>query len=281
MKQTDVSLRPQDRARAWVIRVVLWVVLVVTLVPLLYVVTASFSATQSLSSASLIPHHPTLSNYRNVFQSGFLRWAWNSTEIALVVSAAQLLITSTAAYAFSRMHFIGRKYGLMTLLVLQMFPNSMAVAAIYAVLAKWGMLDRLWVYMLLLIGGSAFNIWLMKGYLDTIPIELDEAARVDGAGHFRIFLSVIIPLARPMLAVVFFLSMIGFYSEYILAGTVLQSPSNYTLGLGMYNLINTQFAQNWGLFSAASLLSAIPLALAFGFLNPLMAKGLTAGASKG
>ncbi|MCL6454590.1 MAG: sugar ABC transporter permease [Alicyclobacillus sp.] len=274
-------MRPQDRARAWVIRVVLWVVLVVTLVPLLYVVTASFSATQSLSSASLIPHHPTLSNYRNVFQSGFLRWAWNSTEIALVVSAAQLLITSTAAYAFSRMHFIGRKYGLMTLLVLQMFPNSMAVAAIYAVLAKWGMLDRLWVYMLLLIGGSAFNIWLMKGYLDTIPIELDEAARVDGAGHFRIFLSVIIPLARPMLAVVFFLSMIGFYSEYILAGTVLQSPSNYTLGLGMYNLINTQFAQNWGLFSAASLLSAIPLALAFGFLNPLMAKGLTAGASKG
>lgn len=265
----------------WTIRIVLWLVLIVTLVPLLYVVTASFSSTDALSSASLIPLHPTLSNYANVFTSGFLRWAWNSTEVALVVSFAQLIITSTAAYAFSRMRFLGKKYGLMVLLLLQMFPNSMAVAAIYAVLAQWHMLDKLWVYMLLLIGGSAFNIWLMKGYYDTIPIELDEAARVDGAGQLRIFISVILPLARPMLAVVFFLSMINFYSEYILAGTVLQSPNNYTLGLGMYNLINTQFAQNWGLFSAASLLSAIPLALAFGFLNPLMAKGLTAGATKG
>lgn len=281
MKASAQHIRPQEQLRVWTIRVILWIVIIVTLAPLLYVVTASFSSTDALSSASLIPLHPTLSNYQSVFTSGFLRWAWNSTEVALVVSAAQLIITSTAAYAFSRLRFIGRKYGLMTLLLLQMFPNSMAIAAIYAVLAQWGMLNRLWVYMLLLIGGSAFNIWLMKGYYDTIPVELDEAARVDGASQWRIFLRVILPLSRPMLAVVFFLSMIAFYSEYILAGTVLQSPQNYTLGLGMYNLINTQFAQNWGLFSAASLLSAIPLALAFGFLNPLMARGLTAGATKG
>lgn len=273
--------QPGEQIRVWSIRIVLWIVIFVTIVPLLYVATASFSSSTVLSSASLIPLHPTLSNYRAVFGSGFLLWVRNSTEVALVVSLAQLVITSSAAYAFSRLKFFGRKYGLMSLLLLQMFPNSMAVAAIYAVLAQWGLLDRLWVYMLLLIGGSAFNIWLMKGYYDTIPIELDEAAWVDGAGHFRIFIKVILPLSRPMLAVIFFLTMIGYYSEYMLAGTVLQSPQNYTLGLGMYNLINTQFAQNWGLFSAASLLSALPLAIAFGILNPLMAKGLTAGATKG
>ncbi|WP_245629761.1 sugar ABC transporter permease [Alicyclobacillus sendaiensis] len=275
------GVRHSDNLRAWIIRLVLWIVIILTLAPLLYVVTASFSSSDALSSASLLPVRPTLDNYKAVISAGFLRWAWNSTLVAFVVSFIQVVITSTAAYAFSRMHFIGRRYGLMILLVLQMFPNSMSVAAIYAVLAKWGLLDRLWIYILLLVGGSAFNIWLMKGFFDTIPKELDEAALVDGASNVRIFLNIVLPLARPMLAVIFFLSVIGYYSEYILAGTVLQSPGNYTLGLGMYNLINTQFAQNWGLFSAASLMSAIPLAVAFTILNPLMARGLTAGATKG
>ncbi|GGJ03717.1 cyclodextrin transporter permease [Alicyclobacillus cellulosilyticus] len=281
MSRARRAYKPGERLRVWSIRLVLWVVIVMALLPLVYVVTASFSPTQTFFSPSVIPQHPTLDNYRAVFQSGFMRWVWNSTEVAVVVSAAQLVMTSTAAYAFSRLRFIGRKYGLMTLLLLQMFPNSMAIAAIYAVLARLGILDRLWVYALLLIGGSAFNIWLMKGYFDTIPRELDESAYVDGAGHFQIFWRIVLPLARPMLAVVFFLTIIGMYSEYILAGTVLQSPDNYTLGLGMFTLISGQFAQNWGIFAAGSLMAAVPLSVAFAILNPMMARGLTAGATKG
>nr|NNM90685.1 ABC transporter permease subunit [Bacilli bacterium] len=274
-------VKPSERIRVWSIRIVLWIVIALALIPLLYVVTASLNPSQSSYSASIIPLHPTLSNYEEVFQSGFFTWLLNTTEVAVVVAAAQLIMTTMAAYAFSRMRFLGRKYGLMTMILLQMFPNSMAVAAIYAVLAQVGLLDRLWVYMLLLIGGSAFNIWITKGYFDTIPKELDESAVVDGAGHITVFLRIVLPLARPMLAVIFFLTIIGTYSEYILAGTVLQSPGNYTLGLGLYSLINGQFAQNWGLFAACSLLAALPLAIAFAFLNPLMAKGLTSGAIKG
>ena len=274
-------VKPGERIRVWSIRIVLWIVIALALIPLLYVVTASLNPSQSSYSASIIPLHPTLSNYKEVFQSGFITWLLNTTEVAFVVAAAQLIMTTMAAYAFSRMRFWGRKYGLMTMILLQMFPNSMAVAAIYAVLAQVGLLDRLWVYMLLLIGGSAFNIWITKGYFDTIPKELDESAVVDGAGHSTVFLRIVLPLARPMLAVIFFLTIIGTYSEYILAGTVLQSPGNYTLGLGLYSLINGQFAQNWGLFAACSLLAALPLAIAFAFLNPLMAKGLTSGAIKG
>ena len=274
-------VKPGERIRVWSIRIVLWIVIALALIPLLYVVTASLNPSQSSYSASIIPLHPTLSNYKEVFQSGFITWLLNTTEVAFVVAAAQLIMTTMAAYAFSRMRFWGRKYGLMTMILLQMFPNSMAVAAIYAVLAQVGLLDRLWVYMLLLIGGSAFNIWITKGYFDTIPKELDESAVVDGAGHITVFLRIVLPLARPMLAVIFFLTIIGTYSEYILAGTVLQSPGNYTLGLGLYSLINGQFAQNWGLFAACSLLAALPLAIAFAFLNPLMAKGLTSGAIKG
>lgn len=281
MQWNETKTKPGERLRLWIIRIILWVVILFALVPLLYVITASLNPAQSSYSASIIPLHPTFANYKLVVGSGFFLWIKNSTEVAFAVSAAQLLMTSTAAYAFSRLKFFGRKYGLMTMLLLQMFPNSMAIAAIYAVLARWGVLDRIWIYILLLIGGSAFNIWLMKGYFDTIPRELDESALVDGAGQFQIFWRIVLPLSRPMLTVIFFLTMIGLYSEYILAGTVLQSPSNYTLGLGMYSLINGEFAQNWGLFAACSLLAALPLAIAFAIINPLMAKGLTAGATKG
>lgn len=275
------ALKPGEFAVAWVSRVVLWIIIILAIVPLLYVVTASFNPTNSFFSASLIPPHPTLANYVALFQSPFWLWMKNTIIVALIVSAAQLVMTALGAYAFSRLQFFGRRYGLMTLIILQMFPATAAVPAIYAVLAQLGLLDNLWVYILIMVGGSAFNVWLVKGYFDTIPRELDEAAIMDGAGHIRIFWQIIIPLARPMLAVIFFLSLIGVFSEYILASTILQSPQNYTFGMGLYSLITGEFAKNWGEFAAAALISAVPLTVAFAFLNPLISKGLTAGSVKG
>jgi len=123
---------------------------------------------------------------------------------------------------------------------------------------------------------------LVKNYYDTIPRELDEAAIMDGAGHWKIFWKVVLPLARPMLAVIFFLTLIGMYSEYLMANTILQSPQNFTLGMGMYSMVSGQYATHlWGEFAAAALISAVPLTVAFGLLNPLISKGLTAGSVKG
>lgn len=277
------AFKPGEFILAWVTRLLVWIVLILSLVPMLYVVTASFNPGQANFSATLIPPHASFINYIDLFtQTQFPLWIRNSTIVALSVATAQMLMTALGAYAFSRMRFFGRKYGLMALILLQMFPGVLSVSAIYAVLAQWSLLDNLWVYILIMIGGSAFNIWLVKGYYDTIPRELDEAAIMDGATHRQVFWRIILPLARPMLAVIFFLTLIGVYSEFLLANTILQSPQNFTLGMGMYSMVNGQFATHlWGQFAAAALISAVPLTVAFGLLSPLIAKGMTAGSVKG
>ncbi|PSR34890.1 MAG: sugar ABC transporter permease [Sulfobacillus benefaciens] len=282
MPQFKHRLSVSELLTLWLSRVVIWVAIILVIVPMLYVVTASFNPSQAYFSSSLIPSHPSLANYRALFAQGqFLIWLKNSSIVALSLGLGQLVITSTAAYAFSRMRFYGRKNGIMILLILQMFPNFLTISVIYYGLAQVGLLDNLWVYILVQLGGSAFNIWLLKNYFDTVPRELDEAAIMDGAGHRQIFWKIVLPLARPMLMVIFFFTLIGSFSEYILAGTIIQSASNYTLGLGLYSLISGEFAKNWGEFAAAALLSAAPLTIGFGIINKWIASGLVAGSVKG
>lgn len=277
------AFKPGQFAVTSLSRLIIWIVILLSIVPMLYVISASFNPGQSDFSASLIPPNASFANYIALFKTtDFGIWIRNSTEVAVVVATAQMFMTAIGAYAFSRLRFYGRKYGLMALILLQMFPGVLSVSAIYAELAQLGLLDNLWVYILIQIGGSAFNIWLVKGYYDTIPRELDEAAIMDGAGHWTIFWKIVLPLARPMLAVIFFLTLIGMYSEYLMANTILQSPQNFTLGMGMYSMVSGQYATHlWGEFAAAALISAVPLTVAFGLLNPLISKGLTAGSVKG
>jgi arabinogalactan oligomer / maltooligosaccharide transport system permease protein len=148
-------------------------------------------------------------------------------------------------------------------------------------LARLNMIDSLGAYILVSLGSSAFNIWLLKGYFDSVPRDLDEASIIDGANSWQRFVHVILPLAVPMLIVIFLFTLIGIFGEYAIAGTVLQSPSNYTLAVGMYGMISNQFGQNWGEFAAAALLSAIPLALIFGLAQRFITSGLVAGSVKG
>lgn len=169
----------------------------------------------------------------------------------------------------------------MTLLLLQMFPNFLSIAAFYTALAKLNLIDYLGSYIVVLLGTSAFNVWLLKGFMDSIPRELDEAALIDGANSWQRFIRVQLPLSAPMLVVIFLLTVIGAFGEYLFAGTILQSPSNYTLGVGMYNLISNQYAKNWGEFAAAALLSAIPLGVIFAFAQKYLSTGLVAGSVKG
>lgn len=275
-------LRPGEAVVLWASRVVIWCVILLAIIPILFVATASFNPSNAYFSESLIPPHPSLANYQALFQQDqFLLWVRNSLVVGVTVALGQVFFTAMSAFAFSRLRFYGRKYGLMTLLILQMFPNFLAIAAIYGALSKLNLIDNIGSYILVLLGGSAYNIWLLKGYFDTVPRELDEAAVIDGATTWQRFTQILLPLSLPMLTVIFIFTLVGGFSEYILAGTILQSPHNYTLGLGMYGLISGQFAKNWGQFAAAALLSAVPLTVIFALCQRWIASGLVAGSLKG
>ncbi|HHY34204.1 MAG TPA: sugar ABC transporter permease [Firmicutes bacterium] len=275
-------LRTFEVVGLWLTRVILWVAVLASLFPTAWVVTASFQKGDAFFSNTLIPKQFTVENYAKVIrETDFLRWVKNSLILCTGSALIQVFLTATAAYGFSRFRFRGRKYGLMTLLLLQMFPASMALVAIYTMLARLNLLDNLYAFMFVMAGGSAFNIWITKGYMDSLPKELDEAAMVDGATHWQVFRYVILPLARPMLIVVFLWSFMGTYSEFMLSSAVLKNPHNYTIALGLQRFILNQFAARWTLFSAASLMASLPVVIIWMFLQKYVVSGLTRGAVKG
>ncbi|HIT91280.1 MAG TPA: ABC transporter permease subunit, partial [Candidatus Merdenecus merdavium] len=224
------KLNKGEKRTLWISRVVIWISIILVLFPAAWIFMASFSKGDSFFSTSLIPKDMGIDNYINLFkETDFLLWTYNSLKLCLIVAIIQLGLTSTAAYAFSRMRFSGKTKGLMTLLVLQVFPNSMALAGYYVLIYKFGLADNFLLIILVLAAGSAFNIWLLKSYMDGISKELDEAAYVDGAGHFTVFTKILLPLALPQLVVIFLFSFIGTYSEYVISSVLLQSPNNFTL----------------------------------------------------
>lgn len=275
-------MKKNQRLGLWLSRLVIWLVILCTLFPTVWILMASFSAGQSFFSASLVPTKLTASNYsRLLAETDFLTWVGNSLKICLWVSVIQLFLTSTAGYAFSRMRFPGRKNGLLALLVLQVFPSSMAVSGFYILIYRFGLSDSLLTLVLVLAGGSAFNIWLLKAYIDTIPKELDEAAFVSGASHWVVFLRIILPLARPQLAVIFVFSFIAAYSEYVITSIFLNNPANHTLALGLQTFITNQFAANWTLFAAAAVLASLPIMLMFLFMQRYIQNGLASTGTQG
>jgi arabinogalactan oligomer/maltooligosaccharide transport system permease protein len=274
--------KPGQRLILWVSRIVIWLFLLFAMIPILFVFVAALSPGQTFFSATLFPSSVTFSNFTNLIkQTDFLIWVRNSLIVSVILGIVQVFFSATTAYAFSRMKFWGRKYGLMTLLLLQMFPNFMAISAIYSFMQQYNLLDNLFAYILVNAGGSAYNIWLMKGYLDTLPKELDEAAVMDGAGSFQIYWRIILPLAKPMLTVIFLFSMIGSFGEFIFSRTLLNSPNNYTLAVGLFQFIRNQFGKNYTEFAAAALLSAVPITILFAVFQKWIASGLVSGSVKG
>ncbi|GGD17783.1 arabinogalactan ABC transporter permease [Pontibacillus chungwhensis BH030062] len=253
--------------------------------PLLWTIGISLNPGTNMFSSSMIPENITFEHYKWLFtdpSSDYLIWYKNSVFVAVVNSVASVIITSFVAYAFSRYKFVGRKNGLYAFLLLQMFPALMGMVALYILLNLIGLLDNLWGLILIYVGGQIpFNAWLVKGYFDTIPRELDEAARMDGAGHFQVFFKIMLPLAKPILAVVALFNFMAPFTDFLLPRIVLSSPENFTLALGLFNFINNQFANNFTRFAAGSILIAIPIALVFLFLQRYLISGLTSGATKG
>lgn len=266
------------------IYIIIAIVSIIIFYPLLWTIGMSLNSGTSLYSSSIIPESFSLEHYKWLFSDGsdYLIWYKNSLIVSSFVAAGSVVLTSLIAYAFSRYQFVGRKNGLYVFLLLQMFPVMMAMVALYIFLNMIGLLDTLSGLILIYLGGQIpFNAWLVKGYFDTIPRELDQAARIDGAGHLRVFWSIMLPLAKPILAVVALFNFMMPMFDFLLPSIVLTSESNYTLAVGLFNFINDQFSNNFTRFAAGSILVAIPIAGIYLFLQRYLISGLTAGGSKG
>jgi len=289
---TSVGSIQRGKRIALALRILLAiVVLIFALFPILWILSASFNPTNSLVGQTLIPANPTLANYQKLFDdpvNPYPRWFANSLFVATIVTIFATMITTLAAYAFSRFNFRSRRPLLQTILLIQVFPNFLNMVAIFLILQQFGTyipalgLNTYGGLFLVYLGGTlGANTWLTKGYFDSIPRDLDEAATVDGASGWQVFWIVLLPLVRPILVVVALLTFIGIYSEYVLARVLLTDKYMYTLAVGLNQMVSNQFSNNWGVFSAGALLAALPTILLFTFFQRFLVGGLTAGSVKG
>jgi arabinogalactan oligomer/maltooligosaccharide transport system permease protein len=278
------SRQAQGLVQVWLIRLIVWVVIVLVMFPVVYVVMTSFKADgRSLNASTLFPREYTLDLYRQLLSgnSNFLRWVGNSLIMGLTAGVTQVIFATFGGYAFSRMRFPGRKYGILFLLIIQMLPVNMAVVAYYRMLAAVDLTNtRIGIILILGFGGSALSVWLMKNFVDSIPRDLDEASYLDGGSHWTTFWRIIFPLVQPMLVAQFIFGFIGVYNEYILTSILINDDALYPLGVGVRTL-STQLATSWTLFCAAAVLGSIPILIIFFLAQRFLVEGLTRGAVKG
>ena len=275
------KLRTDQKVSAWVGRIFVWLMVLITIIPIIAVITSSMADTKTFVQASFFPENWTLKNYSKVINNtGFLTWIKNSVIIGTSVAMLQLVLSVPAAFAFSKLRFWGRKNGLMSLLLLQMFPSIMALPAIIGVIYAIGLTNKLWVLVFILGGGSAYNIWLLKGAVDGISDELVEAAYIDGASTFRVFWSIILPLLRNMLIVIFLFAFIGAYSEFMFTSALIKSGELKTVATGLQGFLHDKFSANWPQYSAAAIMSTTPIVIIFMLSQKYIATGLVAGGVK-
>jgi ABC-type maltose transport system permease subunit len=262
------------------------------LYPIVWMVSASINPIDSLAGARLIPDGATLDNYRavlaNVEASPFMTWLWSSYKIAFIVAGVSVMLSAMAAYAFSRLRFRGRRIGLLSLLMVQVFPQSLVFVAIFLMLDQMGDvfpaigLDTHAGLILVYFGGAVgFNTFLIKGFMDSVPASLDESAVVDGATASIIFWRIIMPLIRPVLAVIFIIIFITTFGEFILARTLLSSVDQFTYLVGVQTFSLADYASKWGQFAAAAVVGALPIVVTFLVFQRAIVSGLTGGAVKG
>jgi len=285
------SARAQRRFNIGVRLIIATILIIFSVFPILWVISASFSPTGSLATQTLIPKNAGLGNYRELLNSGeipFWTWFGNSIKIASITSVLSLAITTIAAYAFSRFRFRGRQTMLKGILLVNVFPSVLALVATFLMISQFGdvlpfigLNSHASLILVYLGGAMGINIWLMKGFLDTIPRDIDEAARVEGASDWQIFTRLILPLLRPILIVIGILNYITSYGEFVLARVLLKTTEQYTLMVGLQIFTQAQFQQRWGIFAAGALIGALPIMIIYLALQDQIVGGLTQGAVKG
>lgn len=255
------------------------------LVPVLYAFSVSLNAENSLlgSDFSFLPNHMTLQNYKAVFtEKPVLLWLKNSLILAVTTLVISLGTGIPAAYAFSRKRFSGRKAILKLLILLYAFPSLLSMTALYKLLSPMGLINTRTGLVIVYTGTMAvFALWNMKGYFDTIPVEIEEAAMIDGATQLEQVTKIVLPLAKPTIAVTAMMVLVYVWNEYIFAINFMTGSDTYTLAAGLYSLQATEMSGSWPIFSAASLIVSLPILIVFFALQKNMTEGLTSGGVKG
>ena len=266
-------------------------VVVYSLFPILYIISVAFSDSGDVTSGLFVTF--TTKNFEQLFAGDdpdrpFVQWIINTVWIASVSSIGSVFLSALAAYSFSRQRFRGRRSGLLALILLQMFPSVLGLVAIYAILSELYKyipalgLNSPWGLILVYLGGSlGGGTYLMYGFFNTVPKEIDEAAKIDGATHTQIYFQIILRLVSPILAVQMLLSFIGISSDFILASIVMNKPDQYTLAVGLGLFIDQPYSKNWAMFCAGAVIAATPIVALFMGLQRYIVSGLTGGAVKG
>ena len=272
-----------QKANAFIILIFLTCVSLIVLYPLAYVIAAAFTPGNSIADMPIIPFTGgfTTDNFISLFNdTNYPIWFRNTLQVALATSTGTLIVASLGAYTFSRFRFAFKKSFMLTMLVLQVFPSSIGMIAIFVIMFRFGLLDNLWGLVLVYLAGNIpFNTWLMKSYLDTIPRSMDEAARIDGASHLRTFLTIILPMAKPIMIFLLITSFTGPWMDFILPTMVLRSPSNHTLAMGLFSFVDER-RNDFTSFAAGSILIAVPFVVFFVTTQKMLITSLGAGAVK-
>ena len=269
-----------------------------TVYPVLWVLSIAFSGNQNLAIADLPPgagfldrlravtpwpQHWSMANFASVLRDQpFARWVLNSAIVSAATTVLGVALACSAAYAFSRFKFPGRRTGMLSLLVSQMFPGTLMLIPLYIIIVQWLGLGSNFIGLILVysITGIPFCVWMLKGYFDTIPRELEESALMDGASAATIFYRIVLPLAKPAVAVTALFSFMTAWNEFIQAATFMDKANMYTAPVGLRFFVGG-FSQQWGYFAAGAIVTAIPIVVLFLFLQKYLVSGLTAGAVKG
>ncbi len=254
-----------------------------TIYPVLWVIKVALGPNKGLTiSLRLLPEHPSFTNFEYVlFKKPFFIWLFNSAVVASLTTLLGIFLAATAGYAFSRFRFPGRTAGLLSFLITQMFPGTMMMIPLYLIVDMLGLINKL-LGLIIVYSTTAipFCVWMLKGYFDTIPKELEEAALIDGASRVKIFYKIVLPLAKPAIAVTALFSFMTGWNEFILAATFMNKEEAYTLPVGLQNFVG-HYSQDWGYFAAGAILVSIPVVTLFYFLQKYLVTGLTAGSVKG
>lgn len=266
------------------------VMIILCVIPILYILSASLNPQGTLVTTSLIPAEISLVNYRELLAGDygpFTSWYRNTIIVCTLVAALHIVCSLLSAYAFSRMRFAGRRFGLLALLLIMMFPQVLSMIAIYTMFTDLGTvvpavgLNTIAGYSLAMMGGALGQVWLIKGTFDTIPRELDEAAILDGCSHWQVFWRILLPSLKPIIATTLLLAFVGVISEFIIGSLFLTNAESKTLAVGLYGLLLADRGANLGAFAAGAVLTMIPVIVLFQYLQRYIVGGVTAGAVKG
>ncbi|SEF87014.1 carbohydrate ABC transporter membrane protein 2, CUT1 family (TC 3.A.1.1.-) [Caloramator fervidus] len=283
MRKSDYFERTDSKIKILFIYITLIIMSLLAIYPVLNILSSSLRPSNQLFSTSLkiIPENASLMNFKTaIFKKPLVRWILNSMIVSFISMFISIVFSATSAYAFSRYKFLGKKSGMIILLVTQMFPAAMLLLPLNILLTNMGLSEKLWALTIPYISSSVpFSIWLLKGYFDTIPTSIEESAYVDGASVLTTFYKIVLPLSKPALAVASIFCFMNSWSEYIVARVLIHDERLYTLPLGLVTL-QGQYNTEWGVYSACAILTSIPVMIIFSYLSKYLIGGLTIGSIK-